>query len=115
MPKTSTSFRRGQSGNPGGRPKCEGEVRELARRFTSEAIGSLVEIATGAKFDPRARVAAATALLDRGYGKPPQNVRWTVLKGDISQAAAAEAYYEPMPLQGQMHEMLEHDSNGKHR
>lgn len=45
-------------------------VRQLARQFTKDAILALHEIATDRNAEKRARVAAASALLDRGYGKP---------------------------------------------
>jgi hypothetical protein len=64
-------FKKGQSGNPGGRPKAIAEVKELARAHTAEAIQTLVSIMTNPKSAPAARVSAANALLDRGYGKPP--------------------------------------------
>jgi hypothetical protein len=67
-------FQKGQSGNPGGRPKVVAEVKELARAHTGEAIKTLVSIMTDPKAAPAARVSAANALLDRGYGKPPQHI-----------------------------------------
>ena len=67
-------FKKGQSGNPGGRPKVIAEVKELARAHTSEAIETLVSIMTNPKTAPAARVSAANSLLDRGYGKPPQHI-----------------------------------------
>src|SRR2546423_4516664 len=67
-------FKKGQSGNPGGRPKVIAEVKELARAHTGEAIQTLVSIMTNPKSAPAARVSAANALLDRGYGKPPQHI-----------------------------------------
>ncbi len=42
-------FKKGQSGNPGGRPKVIAEVKELARAHTGEAIETLVSIMTNAK------------------------------------------------------------------
>jgi hypothetical protein len=63
-------FQPGQSGNPGGMKKGTADVKELARQHTEAAINALVE----ALGDPKQRVAAATALLDRGYGKPKQEV-----------------------------------------
>ena len=67
-------FKKGQSGNPGGRPKVIAEVKELAREHTGAAIETLVSIMTNPKSAPAARVSAANSLLDRGYGKPPQHI-----------------------------------------
>src|SRR6476646_8654069 len=67
-------FKRGQSGNPGGRPKVVAEVKELARTHTAAAIETLVSIMSNPKAAPAARVSAANSLLDRGYGKPPQHI-----------------------------------------
>ena len=61
-------FLPGISGNPGGRPREVGHVRELARDHSEEAIETLVDLMRHAKSDA-ARGAAAQALLDRGYGK----------------------------------------------
>src|SRR5262249_59370473 len=56
-------FQKGQSGNPGGRPKVVAEVKELAREHAAEAIRTLVSIMTNSKSPPAARVSAANALL----------------------------------------------------
>ena len=64
----SGQFAPGQSGNPGGRPKDEHRVAELARSYTVEAIDTLVELMRDGK-DERVRGTAAQALLDRGWGK----------------------------------------------
>ena len=64
----SGQFAPGQSGNPGGRPKDEHRVAELARSYTLEAIETLVELMRDGK-DERVRGTAAQALLDRGWGK----------------------------------------------
>ena len=66
-------FPKGQSGNPGGRPRDEEKVAELARSYTREAIDTLVDIMRNSK-DERVRGTAATALLDRGWGKPKVEV-----------------------------------------
>lgn len=66
------TFKAGQSGNPGGRPKESPEVKELARKYTAEAVETLAKHMRGD--DVRASVAASQALLDRGYGKPSQAV-----------------------------------------
>src|SRR4051794_39200595 len=65
-------FAKGQSGNPGGRPKVEGLVRELAQQQTTIALKTLVECLDDA--NGRVRVSAAVALLDRGWGRPAQSV-----------------------------------------
>ena len=65
-----TRSRKGVSPNPGGRPKEVGHVRELAREHTAMAVRTQVAITKNAKSPPAARVAAANALLDRGYGRP---------------------------------------------
>jgi hypothetical protein len=51
-----------------------GDVQELARQQSPEAINTLVAIMQDEKAPPTARVAAANSLLDRGYGKPAQPI-----------------------------------------
>lgn len=46
-------------------------MRELARERTEMALTVLEDIAKDRKANARARVAAAIALLDRGWGKAP--------------------------------------------
>ena len=82
-------FKKGQSGNPGGRPKVVAEVKELARKHTGKAIETLVSIMANPKAAPAARVSAANALLDRGYGRPAQHI-----SGDIAASYVARL---PMP------------------
>ena len=65
-------FKKGQSGNPGGRPKVLGDIQALAREKSPRMIEILEDIADNAKSHPQARVAAARELLDRGFGKPLQ-------------------------------------------
>ena len=61
-------WRPGQSGNPGGRPRAVGEVGDLARTQTGTAIETLASICQNGRSES-ARVAAAVALLDRGWGR----------------------------------------------
>jgi len=64
----SGQFAPGQSGKPGGRPKDEYRVAELARSYTVEAIDTLVELMRHGK-DERVRGTTSQVLLDRGWGK----------------------------------------------
>lgn len=54
--------------------KAKADIRSLARSHTDKAINVLVGIANQPKAPPAARVSAATALLDRGWGKPVQGM-----------------------------------------
>lgn len=53
--------------------KAPTDIRSLARSHTELAIKVLAGIAQNSESDP-ARVSAANALLDRGWGKPAQPV-----------------------------------------
>lgn len=65
-------FEPGKSGNPGGRPKETAEVKALAREHGKAAVLKLVELMEVG--NERTQVAAAVALLDRGFGKPSQTI-----------------------------------------
>jgi len=66
--KENGQFKQGFSGNPGGRPKDEYKVAELARSYTVEAVETLVDLMRHSR-DDRVRGTASQALLDRGWGK----------------------------------------------
>src|SRR5207302_1064619 len=76
MPRTpnSGSFQPGVSGNPGGRPKVLADVQAAAQEHSVDAIKTLASIMNNAKAPAAARIAAASVLLDRGYGKALQTV-----------------------------------------
>ena len=72
-----TKEKRIGTGKPGpGRPKgsrnkTTEQLRAAAQKYTDDALKVLHQIAMRGESDS-ARVAAASALLDRGWGKPPQ-------------------------------------------
>jgi hypothetical protein len=86
MPKgglRSTSFKPGVSGNPTGRPKLPetiearrvmADVKSAARGLTPVAMDTLEKAMTDRKAPWAAKIAAAIAVLDRGWGKPTQQV-----------------------------------------
>ena len=78
-------FQKGVSGNPGGRPREIGEIRDLARAHTADAIEALRGIAVDLTAPASARVAASEALLNRAWGRP-------------SLAISAEGEAEPVEL-----------------
>jgi hypothetical protein len=58
-------FVKGQSGNPGGRPKVNPEVQALLDEFTPEAIRTLGEIMRDVAAQASARITAAMGILKK--------------------------------------------------
>ena len=93
---------KGQSGNPGGRPKEEHDIRKLACSRGREAIDALYEIMRDEKTPPAARIAASVALLDRGYGRPEQhfsgalNVNYEISDKPLTPEEWAREYAAPL-------------------
>ncbi len=90
------------AGRPTGTPnratvEQKATLEELARAHTEVALRTLVQVATKSESDA-ARVSAASALLDRGYGKPRQAIEHAgeigVPAGGIDAPPRAESYEE---------------------
>ena len=64
------------------------ELREAARQFTDDALKTLAAICNEGQSEA-ARVSAASALLDRGYGKPTQQLE-TGSPGEFSRMTDEE-------------------------
>lgn len=65
-------WKKGESGNPSGRPKDLPELRKLARSHGEHCIQRLFELSQDQ--NGKVAVAACSILLDRGYGKAIQSV-----------------------------------------
>jgi hypothetical protein len=73
-PTGKGGFKRGLSGNPGGRPGMFKDIRTLAQQHSAEAIEVLVKLMCNEKASPSARAAAAAHILDRAVGRPEASV-----------------------------------------
>jgi hypothetical protein len=58
-------------------------VKALARECAPEAVSTLKTIMLDSKMPPRARIASANILLERGYGRPSRSVDLTVKSWDL--------------------------------
>ena len=82
MAVSSTSWGKGVSGNPSGRPPVVAEVRDAAREHTTAAVEVLAGIMQDETAPHAARVSAANSLLDRGHGRAVATVNAIVGKSD---------------------------------
>lgn len=64
--------------------KAKRELAEMAKEHAEAALLTLAEIATG-DGAASARVSAATAILDRAYGKPPQALEHSAMDDPLKQ------------------------------
>ncbi|WP_082725138.1 DUF5681 domain-containing protein [Burkholderia sp. NRF60-BP8] len=78
-PAPKTAFKKGVSGNPGGRPKRTAEELDLiaACKDRTPAALAVIESIMMEGENERNRLAAAQAIIDRGYGKAPEKVEHT--------------------------------------
>lgn len=87
-----TKFAKGVSGNPGGRPKKNDDLVQAARDKTVAALDTLTSIMANKRAPAAARVAAAREILDRGWGRPTQDVR---LEAELTATVNTRAFIRP--------------------
>ena len=68
------TFRPGESGNPGGRPRAVVAIRELVQAKGPDLVERLMTMALADNTEDRVRIECIKVLLDRGYGRPPQPI-----------------------------------------
>lgn len=82
---TAKGGKRPGSGRPKGAvSQAKRELMAMAKEHAEDALKVLVDIAKNPGASEAARVSAANAILDRGYGKPPQAVDHTSTDGTMS-------------------------------
>ena len=73
MTHGNPNWAKGKSANPGGRPKLEGQFRELVRKKSLRNIEVMEQLRDHAE-DENVRLRAAIALHEIAWGKPAQAV-----------------------------------------
>ncbi|HEX2594744.1 MAG TPA: hypothetical protein VHL34_24790 [Rhizomicrobium sp.] len=90
-------FQKGQSGNPKGRPSTGQSIAEYIRKLGGEDgktyVDELHTLGTTSD-DPRIRMMAIGLLLDRGFGRPPQDV---TLGGQVDTRTTVVHEYHDAP------------------
>ena len=80
------SFKPGQSGNPGGRPRRTDEERdalEEIRKLAADVPGKLKTLLNDKRTPPAVRLKACEIILDRTYGKPDSRLKLEPPKVDM--------------------------------
>lgn len=73
------AWKKGESGNPGGRPRKERELIEIAEAASPAALQRVVALTKSR--NPRVALAAAQEILNRAIGKPRQQLEHKIADG----------------------------------
>lgn len=82
--------RPGAGRKPGKVGAAKRALSDMAKDHAEAAIKTLADIHADKEAPPAARVSAATAILDRAFGKPPQALEHTSPDGSMSPASAKD-------------------------
>lgn len=75
MPRTDTTFKTGQSGNPSGRPAGFAQFKSLCREKAAEALERIEALAKGGRgISKGVQLEANKYIVDQGWGKPTQAI-----------------------------------------
>lgn len=87
--KKDTRFKKGQSGNPSGRPKMTAEekkIRESFKKLGPKAIKKLGEMLDADRLSSIAKVRIIEIILERAYGKVESSLKVTETKVSMEEA-----------------------------
>jgi hypothetical protein len=76
--------RKGAGRKPGAVSKAKRELADMAKDHADSALNVLKSIMENDQEPASARVSAANAIIDRGYGKPPQALQHTSPDGTMT-------------------------------
>jgi hypothetical protein len=69
---------KGYTGNPGGRPAMDPELKKAVQGYARDAIEYLAGVLSDPNAKPDHRIKAAEVLIDRGFGKAVQAIDATL-------------------------------------
>lgn len=75
--------------NPNGRPPAIKDIKDAAKAHTRAALNTLISVMNNLDAPAASRVTAAEAILNRGWGRPMQNIEARVDVTDLGTTAAS--------------------------